>query len=94
MALTEINKKYNICVDFANALDEYCKRLKKGEFFSRNDFGESKVVSAELSESSETLLVLCNIPSDIKKWSLARVSIDDRLFVHESLSTFFTLEGA
>jgi len=78
----------------ANALDEYRVRLKNGEVFSRNDFGESKVVSAELSESSETLFVLCNIPSGVKDWALARVSVEDRLFVHESLGSFFKLEGA
>ena len=78
----------------ANALDKYRERLKNGEVFSRNDFGESKVVSAELSESSETLVVLCNIPSGVKDWALARVSVEDRLFVHEGLGTFFILEGA
>jgi hypothetical protein len=78
----------------ANALDEYRERLKKGEVFSRNDFGESIVVSAELSESSETLVVLCRHPGGVKDWALARVSVEDRLFVHEGLGTFFTLEGA
>ena len=78
----------------ANALDEYRERLKNGEVFSRNDFGESKVVSAELSESSETLVVLCKHPGGVKDWALARVWVEDRLFVHESLGTFFTLEGA
>ena len=65
-----------------------------GEVFSRNDFGESKVVSAELSESSETLVVLCNISGGVKDWALARALVEDRLFVHESLGSFFTLEGA
>ncbi|MDF1592572.1 MAG: HNH endonuclease signature motif containing protein [Desulfobacterales bacterium] len=78
----------------ANALDEYRERLKKGEVFSRNDFGESIVVSAELSESSETLVVLCKHPGGVKDSALARVWVEDRLFVHESLGTFFTLEGA
>jgi hypothetical protein len=78
----------------ANALDEYRERLKNGEVFSRNDFGESIVVSAELSESSETLVVLCKHPGGVKDWALARVSVEDRLFVHEGLGTFFTLEGA
>jgi len=78
----------------ANALDEYRERLKNGEVFSRNDFGESKVFSAELSESSDTLVVLCKHPGGVKDWTLARVSVEDRLFVHEGLGTFFTLEGA
>lgn len=76
------------------ALDEYHERLKNGEVFSRNDFGESKVVSAELSESSETLVVLCKHPGGVKDWALARVSVENWLFVHENLGTFFTLEGA
>jgi hypothetical protein len=78
----------------ANALDEYRERLKEGEVFSRNTFGESKVVSAELSESSETLVVLCKHPGGVKDWALARVSVEDRHFVHEGLGTFFTVEGA
>ena len=75
-------------------MGEYCERLKDSEVFSRNDYGESKVVSAELSESSETLVVLSNIPSGVKEWALAGVSIEDGLFVHENLGSFFTLEGA
>ena len=78
----------------ASVLEEYRARLEQGEVFSRNDFGESKVVSAELSESSETLVVLCKSPSGVKGWSLAMVSVEDRLFVHEGLGTFFSLEGA
>jgi hypothetical protein len=78
----------------ANALDEYRERLKPGEVFSRNHFGESKVESAELSESSETLVVLCKHPGGVKDWTLARVWVENRLFVHEGLGTFFTLEGA
>ena len=92
MARRENSLPVCLPAEFLSRSDE--KRLKKGEVFSRNDFGESKVVSAELSESSETLVVLCNIPSGVKDWSLARVSVEDRLFVHENLGTFFTLEGA
>jgi len=78
----------------ANALDEYRSRLKPCEVFSRNHFGESKVESAELSESSETLVVFCKHPGGVKDWTLAQVWVENRLFVHESLGTFFTLEGA
>jgi hypothetical protein len=78
----------------ANALDEYRERLKEGEVFSRNDFGESTVVSAEFSESSERLVVLSNMPSGVKDWALAGVSVEDGLFVHENLGSFFTFEGA
>ncbi|MGD8993339.1 MAG: hypothetical protein PVI00_17910 [Desulfobacterales bacterium] len=58
----------------ANGLDEYLERLKNKEVFSRNTFGESIVVSAELSESSETLVVLSKHPGGVKDWALARVA--------------------
>jgi hypothetical protein len=77
-----------------NGLDEYRKRLKKGEVFSRNRYGEAIVDSADLSEDSETLVVLSKHPGGVKDWSLARVLVEDELFVHEALGTFFTLEGA
>jgi hypothetical protein len=32
-------------------------------------------------------------PSQIKDWSLAKVYISDELFVHESLGTYFGLDG-
>ncbi|AKP52701.1 HNH endonuclease signature motif containing protein [Cyclobacterium amurskyense] len=77
-----------------NGLQDYYQRIKEGDVFARNNFGESKVVSAALSERSDVLLVMCHHPGAIKEWSLAQVSIDDHLFIHESLGTFFQLEGA
>lgn len=78
----------------AKPLEEYRENLKEGEVFSRNVFGKSEVVSAELSEDSEKLIVLCESPNGVKDWSLARISIEGRSFVHEGLGTFFGLEGA
>lgn len=78
----------------ANALADYRYRLKEGEVFARNEYGESKVVLAELSKSSDKLLLVCNLPGGVKDWTLAQVSIDRQFIVHESLGTFFTLEGA
>ena len=76
------------------SLDQYLKNLKSGEVFARNKYGESLVHSADYSENSETLLVLCNLPTGEKKWSLARISIEDQQLVHESIGTFFSLDGA
>lgn len=78
----------------ANALVEYCHCLKDGVVFSRNQYGESTVISADLSESSESLVVLCKHPGGVKNWALAGVSVEDGLFVHENLGSFFTLDGA
>ncbi|MDM8538717.1 HNH endonuclease signature motif containing protein [Desulfobacterales bacterium HSG17] len=77
-----------------NALNEYREFLKEGVVFSRNRYSESVVVSAELSESKETLFVLTNQPGGVKPWALARVFIDEGLFVHENRGSFFQLDGA
>lgn len=82
---SEINK---------NSLQQYLQNLKQGEVFVRNVHGESIVHSAGYSENSEDLLVLCNNPTGLKKWSLARISIDGEHFVHESIQTFFSFDGA
>ena len=77
-----------------NALPEYHQSLKEGEVFSINGFGESIVNSAELSEELDSLFVLCEMPEGVKNWSLAKVSIEEQYFIHESLGTFFKLNGA
>lgn len=76
------------------SLDQYLQNLNHGEVFARNEYGESKVHSAVYSEDSEALLVLCSIPTGVKKWSLARISIEGQNLIHESIGTYFSLEGA
>ena len=77
----------------ATALVKYRERLKEGEVFARDKYGESKVVSAEFSERRVELIVLCNKPG-VKDWNLARISVDGQLFIHENLGSFFRLDGA
>ena len=77
------------------ALVEYCQKLIPEAVFARDKYKHSKVVSAEISEVSGELFVMCNYhPSQVKDWSLAKVYINDNLFVHESLGTYFRLDGA
>ena len=76
-----------------NTLDEYLQNLKEGVVFSRDQYGEAKVVSAALTESLDALVVMCNKPG-VKDWSLARVYIDGQHFVHEARATYFRLDGA
>lgn len=87
--------EFPLCPSYVgpNALADYLKGLKEGEVFARNQYGESKVVLAALSEDSDKLFVVCNNPAGVKEWSFARVFIDTQFFVHESLGTFFTLDG-
>lgn len=85
---------YSPSIIGSNSLTNYRDLLKEGNVFSINGYGESIVISAELSEDSKKLLVLCKSPSNVKGWSLAQITIEENQMVHENLGSFFTLEGA
>src|SRR5262249_51457791 len=74
-------------------LSEYAARLKFGTVFACNSFGESRTVVAE--QGSGLLSVVCNLPENpIKEWAVTKVTLENGRFVHESVSTFFSLQGA
>ncbi len=74
-------------------LCEYANSLEFGTVFSRNSFGESLTVVAE--QGDELLSVLCSLTGNpIKEWALTRVTVEEGKFFHESISTYFRLQGA
>jgi hypothetical protein len=87
--------KFGMCPDecSSEALSEYAARLKFGTVFACNSFGESRTVVAE--EGTGFLSVLCNLPENpIKKWALTKVTVENGKFIHESVRTYFSLQGA
>lgn len=77
----------------SGSLSEYAERLKFGAVFARSTLGESKVVTVD--EKEGLLSVLCNLAENpIKNWALTKVTIENGKFVHESVRTFFDLQGA
>jgi hypothetical protein len=78
-----------------DSLLAYKEDLTSGSVFSRNQYGESRAVSAEISQDSSALIVLCELDSNaVKPWANSRVTIEDGRFCHENLGSCFTLEGA
>jgi hypothetical protein len=78
-----------------DALQEYKQELTSGNVFSRNQYGESRAVSAEISQDDSALIVLCELESNtVKPWANSRVTIGGGKFCHENLGSCFTLEGA
>lgn len=75
------------------ALDFYRERLVQGTVFSKNEYGESIIENSGINESSNELLVMTS-SDNIKPYALAKVYVDGRNFIHESIRTFFTLIGA
>jgi hypothetical protein len=81
-------------------LEDYYQELEFGSEFSRNIYGESYLVKADLrkksnDETKPALVVLCNmLNNDQKKWAVAQVTVENAKFVHENKSSYFTLQGA
>ena len=78
-----------------DALLEYQQQLTSGAVFSRNEYRDSHIISAEISHVNSALVALCELGTDaVKPWANSRVTIEDGTFCHENLGSRFTLEGA
>lgn len=61
--------------------------------FAQDVYGQSLTVIAERGDGF--LSVVCNLPNNpIKGWAVARVTVENDMFVHESLGSYFTVQGA
>ena len=74
-------------------LQDYLSRLTKGAIYTRNRWGESPVYDAAMAEDGSHLTVVTEI-SGVTNFALSEVRFQDGVFIHESIRTFFTEEGA
>jgi len=77
----------------AQPLTDYLKILKQGKTFSRNKFGQSSILEAQISEDASFISVLTESDS-LKPWAVAKVSVESGKFCHESCGSFFSDKGA
>ena len=77
----------------ATPLQDYLARLPKGAIYTRNRWGESPVYDAALSEDGSHISVVTEI-SGVTHYALSEVTFENGFFVHKSIRTFFTEEGA
>lgn len=74
-------------------LQDYLARLPKGANYARNQWGESPVYDAAMAEDGSHLAVVTEIPG-VTNFALSEVYFSDGFFVHKSIRTSFTEEGA
>ncbi len=74
-------------------LTDYLSRLKVGEALSRNKYGQSTILEAQISEDMSYISVITKSDS-VKPRAVAKVTIEDGKFCHESCGSFFSFEGA
>jgi hypothetical protein len=81
---------------YENPITTYSKNLNIGDIFSRNQFTSSIIECFAISEDENTLWIMCKSGEEnpIKPYSLAEVTYQDEVFIHNSLGTFFQKDGA
>jgi HNH endonuclease len=75
------------------ALADYEASFAPGTVFSRNTFGEAR---AEIVGHTDSVLGIVTRlgAASVKEWAVAKVTVENGRFVHESVGTYFTREGA
>lgn len=77
----------------SNPLKDYLNRLFKGVIYCRNQYGESPIYDAAMAEDGSHLAVVTEIPG-ATNYALSEVTFENSVFIHKSIRTFFTEEGA
>ena len=77
----------------SSPLQDYLSRLGKGTIYCRNQFGDSLVYDAAMAEDGSHLAVLTQI-TGATNYALSEVTFIDDVFVHKSIRTFISEEGA
>lgn len=74
----------------------YAANLNVGNVFSRNQYTSSIIECFAVSKDQNTLWIMCKSGDEhpIKPYSLAEITYQNDVFVHNSLGTFFEKDGA
>jgi hypothetical protein len=81
---------------YQNPITTYYKNLNISDIFFRNQFTSYLVERFAISKDAKRLWIMCisGENNQIKPYSLAEVTYQNDVFVHNSLGTFFQKEGA
>lgn len=78
-----------------NSIATYTANLNVGGVFSRNQYTSSIIECFAISKDENTLWIMCKSGDEnpIKPYSLAEITYQNDVFVHNSLGTFFEKGG-
>jgi len=79
-----------------NSITAYATNLNLGNVFSRNQYTSSIIENFAISDDETTLWIMCKSGDEnpIKPYSLAEITFQNDVFIHNSLGTFFEKNGA
>ncbi|HOZ15656.1 MAG TPA: HNH endonuclease signature motif containing protein [Tenuifilaceae bacterium] len=75
----------------------YAEKLNVGLVFCHNDHYTSLVSKSAISEDKQSLFVMTESTEGkdaVKPWALAKITYENGMFVHTSLNSYFSQEGA
>lgn len=79
----------------SNPLEDYLKNLQIGKIFSKNQYGQSKIIKFGLSKNRNSIVVQCfDVKNNIKSWYIVKITFENNLFIHTTYTSCFTNEGA
>lgn len=79
-----------------NPIISYVANLKKGNIFSQNLYSKSIIENFAISKDEKVLWIICRNSDDsaMKPFSLAEITYENDVFIHNSLGSFFKKDGA
>lgn len=90
--------EFLLCPDSCgeNGLEAYYSRLATDVKFCSNKYGDSVVSDYAYLPTGDAFLVMCKSTEEnpVKPWSLLSVACQDGFYIHESISMFFSEDGA
>lgn len=75
-------------------MKDYYDNLQVGMPFCKNERYVSSVWKFSMADEDTSLIVLTKSEGGIKPWALAKVTYRNGFFIHESLGSFFSEDGA
>jgi hypothetical protein len=76
-----------------NPISAYLANLSEDCTFSRNHLSLHTVLEYAVIDEGKSICIMCE-SDGMKPWSLAKVTFERDLYVHESIDTYFSREGA
>lgn len=86
--------EFPLCPQSPTKMSEYFEALVEDAVFSKNRFGESKVVEAAISPSHTVITLVTYNESSAKEWGMAQIYEEGGMYIHANVGTYFDRNGA
>jgi len=77
----------------ADPLEAYIQKLCHNTIFTQNKYGKTYVKIAEKGNKLISVIALMD-ENSAKPWAVTKITIENQKYIHESIGTFFELNGA